>query len=66
MEHLYTTKIVRMGSSLGIVIPKQILESCTMSRGDHVLFGDFSHNGFAVRVLSDMQIKLFKQEIIKA
>lgn len=36
MEPLKITKIIRVGDSLGIIIPKELLESTALKRGDQV------------------------------
>jgi len=39
MEYIKTSKIIKNGTSLAVVIPKNILVALHMERGDQVVFG---------------------------
>lgn len=39
MEYIQTSKLIKTGNSLCIVIPKNILKALQMERGDQVVFG---------------------------
>lgn len=60
MERLYTTKIVKIGSSAGVVIPKEILAACMLERGDQVSFGVISGPTLIMRQISDQEIRRIK------
>ena len=56
MKQLFTTKVNRVGTSLGIIIPKDICEGVNIQRGDRVVFANFSDGQFTVIKLTDEQI----------
>ena len=56
MQYLQTTKIIRTGTSLCVVIPKNILQALKIQRGDQIAFGILDENTIAIR-------KIFPQEI---
>lgn len=53
MEPLKITKIIRVGASLGIIIPKTILDAVDLKRGDQIF----------VVVREDMSVQLIKNKI---
>lgn len=60
MERFYTTKIVKIGSSCGIVLPKDILAACMWERGDQVSFGVISGPTLVIRQISEQEIRRLK------
>lgn len=60
MERLYFTKIVKIGSSYGVVIPKEILAACMLERGDQVSFGVIAGPTLVMRQISDNEIRRLK------
>lgn len=56
MEALYLTKLVKMGSSHGIIIPKQLLTGFKWERGDSLVFGLGVDNQLFIRRLSNEEI----------
>ena len=56
MKQLFTTKVNRVGTSLGIIIPKDICAGVNIQRGDRVVFANFSDGQFTVIKLTDEQI----------
>lgn len=65
MENVDITKVVKVGTSLGIIIPKQILTSCEIQRGDHIVFGLFTEGQFFVRKLSEKELRHLRPQVIK-
>lgn len=57
MHTTHTAKIVRVGSSLGIIIPKFLLKQQNVDRGDTVVFGIYGERQFFFRVLTDKEIQ---------
>lgn len=53
MEQLRVTKVLRVGDSLGIIIPKAILKACCLERGDQVF----------VAVREDLSIQIIKNNL---
>lgn len=61
MNELYTTKIHTNGNSLAVRIPAAIAAGCDLRRGDRVVFFNCGHRTFAVRALSDEEIRKLKE-----
>lgn len=60
MESFYTTKIVKVGSSLGLVIPREIIAAMMLDRGDRVVFSVIAGPTLVVRQLSEQEIRRLK------
>jgi len=65
MENVNITKVIKVGTSLGIIIPKQLLTDLNILRGDHVVFGLFSEGQFFVRRLSVNEVQQLRPQLIK-
>lgn len=52
MEQIRITKVIRTGTSLCVVIPKEILHALNLQRGDQVCFGILDGNSLVVRKIS--------------
>lgn len=63
MQSYNITKIIKIGSSLGVVIPKNILNALTLERGDQVVFGAGEYDTLIIRKITDE--KLLPVKIIK-
>lgn len=63
MENLYIKKIVRHGTSLGIVIPIELLRALGLQRGDSVVVAPVSPGQFLVSLLNDEKIKELKMQL---
>ena len=61
MEELHITKIVKMGNSLGIIIPSNILKGYKWERGDRLIFGMTADNVLSVKRPSDKEFKELKK-----
>ena len=57
MQYLQTTKIIRTGNSLCIVLPKNILTGAGLARGDQVAFGIAGPNTLAIYRLTREQVE---------
>lgn len=53
METLRITKVIRVGDSLGIIIPKEVLKATALERGDQVF----------VAVREDLSIQIIKNTL---
>lgn len=60
MEYIRTTKIIKTGNSLCIVIPKEILNAVKLERGDQVVFGIFGYEGILLRKIKPEELQLIK------
>ena len=56
MEQLRITKVIRVGNSLAVVIPKNILGALNMERGDQVSFGVYSDDVICIRKISQCDL----------
>jgi antitoxin component of MazEF toxin-antitoxin module len=60
METFFTTKVVKIGSSVGLVIPRDILAACMWERGDRVVFSVIAGPTLVIRQLSEQEIRRLK------
>ena len=52
MEYIRTTKIIKTGSSLCVVLPKEILKAMNMQRGDQISFWVYDQDTIILRRVS--------------
>lgn len=57
MEQIRITKIIRTGTSLCVVIPKEILQALKIERGDQVAFGIYDFNSIIIRKITGEEFK---------
>jgi len=60
MERIITTRIIKTGTSLCCVIPKNILKALKLERGDTVVFGIIDEQTLAIRKLSMSDLRNIK------
>lgn len=60
MEIMYVSKVIKIGNSLGLVVPIQILRANKMERGDMIVFGFQGTEQIFFRKISDEEIKRIK------
>lgn len=66
MENIHISKIIKTGSSYGIVLTKEILTAYNMQRGDYIVFGFLSDEVLAMRKLTEKEkAELKPKPIIK-
>lgn len=53
-------KVIKVGNSLAVVIPKEIASGLKIKRGDQVIFGVFNENEFCVRRITQKQLQDLK------
>ena len=58
MEYLKTSKIIKNGTSLAVVIPKNILIALNLQRGDQVCFGVLENGVLCIK-------KVTQEDLIK-
>lgn len=56
MEYLKTSKIIKNGTSLAVVVPKNILTALRWERGDQIAFGVLDTNSIVIRKLTQEEI----------
>jgi AbrB family looped-hinge helix DNA binding protein len=61
MEELYTTKIVKVGTSKAVVIPTNVLDGLGWKRGDRVVFTFAGEDQLIVKKLDDETIRRIKE-----
>jgi len=64
MENINTSKIIKVGNSLAVVIPVSILRGLKIERGDRVVFGVYNENTFAVRKVSSEELRKLKPDAL--
>jgi len=60
MESVYITKLVRIGTSEGVVIPQNILQAYHWQRGDFLVFGFAGADQLFLKRLTDEDMKRIK------
>ena len=60
MEYIKTTKVIKTGTSLCVVIPKNYLSAIGLVRGDLVVWGVASSDVLYLRRVSEIDIKNLK------
>lgn len=60
MENPNIGKIIKVGTSHAIVIPVSILRALKINRGDRVVFAVYDENIFAVRRLTQEELRGLK------
>lgn len=61
METIYMTKLVKIGTSEGVVIPKEILNGYHWQRGDLLVFGFMANDQLFIRRLSNDELLRIKR-----
>jgi AbrB family looped-hinge helix DNA binding protein len=56
MEYLRTTKIIKTGTSLCVVIPKKILSTLGFKRGDQVAFYIYDDETIVLRKINEVNL----------
>lgn len=64
METISLSKIMRVGSSLCVVIPKPYLTALKWQRGDIVILGATQDNILKIRLVTDLEIKQIKDNVV--
>ena len=64
MQTVFISKIIKVGSSYGIVLPINIMGAYKWQRGDHVIFGFSDDKALWIKKLSDEELLNLKPQII--
>ena len=57
MRNTYITKIQRVGSSSGVVIPRVVMKAQGIERGDRAIFAVYGERQFCFRILTDKELQ---------
>lgn len=60
MDTLRISKVTRVGNSLGIVIPVEIIRGLNIKRGDQVVFGVYNGNNIVIKRLTTDDVRKLK------
>lgn len=60
MENIKVGKVLKVGSSLAIVVPAELARALNIKRGDQIVYGGYSENQFFVRRLTDQELRAMK------
>lgn len=63
MEYYHTSKIIKTGTSLCIVIPKKYLRALKWERGDQIVFVATVNNSLVVRKISVKELMSVEPDI---
>jgi len=64
MESVFITKILKIGTSHGVVIPAEVLRGYHWQRGDFLIFGFAGNEQLYLKRLSDVDLQKLKPNII--
>lgn len=56
MQNLRITKVIKVGNSHAVVIPRDILVALNIQRGDQVSFGVYSDDVICIRKISQRDL----------
>ena len=62
METLYTSRFLKVGTSLAVIVPVPLLKAYSFQRGDAIVFIQVNGDTLGVRKLSDKEIRLIKEK----
>lgn len=62
MGTIYLTKISKIGTSQGVIIPKPILNAFRWQRGDALVFGFQGDDQLFIKRLTDIEINQLKPQ----
>lgn len=65
MEVLTIHKIIKVGDSLGVVIPKNILDGLGWQRGDQMVFGVYDVDALCICRISQEKLKELRPQNFK-
>ncbi len=60
MKSIFITKIAKKGTSLGVIIPTEILNAYNWQRGDVLIYGFAGGDQIYLKRLTDMDIERMK------
>ena len=60
MEYIRTTKIIKTGTSLCVVIPKTILTTLKFKRGDQLAFSIYDDETIVMRKIQEINLSDLK------
>lgn len=60
MQIMYISKVLKIGNSLGLVVPIEILRAHKIERGDTVVFGFAGNGQIFFRKITDQEIQNIK------
>ena len=52
--------VIKVGSSLGLVLPRNVIAAMMLERGDHIVFSVIQGPTLVIRQLSDTEIRRLK------
>jgi len=64
MENIKVGKVIKVGSSLAIVVPAELARALDIKRGDQIVYAVFSENQFCVRRLTEQDLRAMKPQNI--
>jgi antitoxin component of MazEF toxin-antitoxin module len=60
MQYIRVSKIIKNGTSLAVVIPKEILVALKMQRGDQIAFGIYNDNTLTITKVNPQDLNIWK------
>ena len=60
-----TMKVLKVGTSLGVVIPRNLLRAMKIERGDQLAFAVYDEARIIMRKLTDNELKTLRLSLLK-
>lgn len=60
MKYIRVSKIIKNGTSLAVVIPKEILVALKMERGDQIAFGIYNETTLTITKINPQDLNIWK------
>lgn len=60
MENIKVGKVIKVGTSLAVVVPAALARAMNLERGDQIVYAIFSENQFVVRRLTTDELRAMK------
>jgi len=64
MQTIFLTKLTKQGTSLGVIIPVNILNALHWERGDILVFGFSGVDQIFLKRITDLELEKLKPQII--
>ena len=65
MHSTHIAKLMRIGSSVGVIIPRIVLNALKVDRGDTVVFAFYGERQIMLRILTDAELRHLQPPEIK-
>lgn len=65
MDEVRIQRVIKVGTSLAVVLPVNVCRALCIQRGDRVAFGVFEDNTLVVRKLTEAEVRALRPQQFK-